>query len=79
VLSSDVGGIHEHITQERGILVEAKNEKAFEEAMNTMISSIRAQRYNAAALAAYAEENFSYEKVSAKFHHLYQQVLKDNV
>ncbi|MCW3104100.1 MAG: hypothetical protein JWO09_2540 [Bacteroidetes bacterium] len=79
VLSSNVGGIHEHITQERGMLVEAKNEKELEEGMAQLIENIRAGRYDAAALAAYAEENFSYEKVSAKFHHLYQQVLKNNV
>ena len=79
VLSSDVGGIHEHITPGRGILVEAKNEKALEQGMEQLMANIHAGRYDAAALAAYAEEHFSYEKVSATFHHLYQQVLKNNV
>lgn len=79
IISSDVGGIHEHITQERGILVKAKNEEALARALDQMTGNIRNKQYKPEALAAYAEENFSYEKVSEKFHHLYQQVIKENV
>jgi glycosyltransferase involved in cell wall biosynthesis len=79
VISSDVGGIHEHISPERGMLVPAKDEKAFIDALSKMISDIKRTRYNSSQLAAYADENFSYEKVSEKFHHLYQRILKNNV
>jgi L-malate glycosyltransferase len=79
VVSSRVGGIHEHINANRGVLVEAKDEKALEQAIDKMITDIQNNRYNSTELAAYANENFSYEKVSEKFHHLYQRILKDNV
>jgi glycosyltransferase involved in cell wall biosynthesis len=79
VISSDVGGVHEHISDERGILVKPKNEGAFTKALEMMITDLRAGKYYSAGLAAYADKNFSYEKVSEKFHHLYQRILNNNV
>jgi glycosyltransferase involved in cell wall biosynthesis len=79
VVSSDVGGIHEHINAERGVLVPHKNEKVLTMALDQMANDIRNKRYDAARLSRYADENFSYEKVSEKFHHLYQRILKDHV
>lgn len=79
VVSSNVGGIHEHITSEMGILVEARNEQQLTYALDKMIGAIQNKNYKPEQLAAYAKENFSYEKVSEKFHHLYRRILKQHV
>jgi glycosyltransferase involved in cell wall biosynthesis len=75
VISSDVGGIHEHLSAERGMLVPARDEKALEKALDQMTGELHAKKYDAGTLAAYAQEHFSYEKVSEKFHDLYNRVL----
>ncbi|MCW3082674.1 MAG: glycosyltransferase family 4 protein [Bacteroidetes bacterium] len=79
VISSNVGGIAEHITSDKGILVTAQNEKELLTAMNAMIKNIMNNVYDPQQLSSYAKANFSYEKVSEKFYHLYQRILKKDV
>lgn len=75
IVSSDVGGIHEHVNENRGILVHPKDEKALANALDQTMTKIHNAGYNAKELSAYANQNFSYEKVSEKFHLLYERIL----
>ena len=79
VLSSDVGGIAEHITADKGLLVPAADEQALLRAMERMMTDIRSGRYNPQQLSEYARNNFSYEKVSEKFYHLYRSIIEKDV
>ncbi len=79
VVASAVGGISEHIIPERGILVNPKDEKALLNALNEVTNNILANKYPAEKLTNYANDNFSYEKVSKKFHHIYHRILAHNV
>jgi len=79
VLSSDVGGIAEHVTPDKGILIAPRDEKALQQAMEAMIGNIRDKRYDPQQLSEYAVANFSYESVSEKFHHLYSSILRTDV
>ncbi len=76
VLSSNVGGINEHICEENGLLVPAGDEEALLKAFNTLLNNLAEKKYNAAALHDYAVKNFSYEEVSKKFHDIYSDALK---
>ncbi len=77
VVSSTAGGIPEHITDNLGILVKPMDEKALLNAINTAINNIQSGKYDANQLSDYSNNNFSYEKVSHKFHQLYHRILKD--
>lgn len=79
IVSSTVGGIPEHVSAELGLLVKPKDEKALLEALNRMIENLKANKYSSETLSNYAKENFSYEKVSEKFHCIYYRILKKNV
>ncbi len=76
IVSSTAGGIPEHITERMGFLVEPLDEKALLESINKAIDNIRSDKYNPKELSDYSKNNFSYEKVSEKFHELYYEVLK---
>jgi L-malate glycosyltransferase len=75
IVSSSVGGIPEHLTDELGMLVKPLDEKGLLDALNKTIDKIKAGDYKATVLSNYAHEHFSYEKVSMKFHDLYQRIL----
>jgi L-malate glycosyltransferase len=77
VVSSDVGGIKEHVNESNGILVPAMDEPQLLEAMFQMVKNIREKKYNAEAISRYAREQFSYESVSEKFHSIYNRILKN--
>ncbi len=74
VISTRVGGISEHINEERGILVERGNEDALQRAIFTMAGNMHT--YNQSALRAYALERFSNEAVAMAFEELYRIVAK---
>ncbi|MFM9004559.1 MAG: glycosyltransferase [Flavobacteriales bacterium] len=69
IISTRVGGISEHITRERGILVERGDEEALEHAIETMASGMHT--YNPSELRNYALERFSNEAVAEAFEKLY--------
>lgn len=73
VLSSKVGGIHEHLTRDKGILVEARNENELLEALITMCDNFT--NYDSKALSKYATEKFSQDAVSNKFIEVYNRIL----
>ena len=66
VISSDVGGIAEHIHDDNGLLVPARDEDALLKAFNTMLDNLKAKKYKTEALRDYAIKNFSYESVCKK-------------
>jgi glycosyltransferase involved in cell wall biosynthesis len=72
VISTRVGGISEHITPERGMLVERGDEDALESAIDTIASTIH--QYDQAALRQYALERFSNEAVAMAFVGLYRSI-----
>ena len=73
VLSTDVGGINEHLDKDKGILIEKRNEEQLVEKLNFMLDHY--QDFDKQLLANYAYENFSFEKVGYKYIKLYQEVL----
>lgn len=75
VLSSDVGGISEHINASNGLLVKAGDEKALLNAFNNLIDNLKEKKYKPEDLRGYAVKHFSYKEVSKKFHEIYTAVL----
>ena len=74
VISTRVGGISEHISSERGILVERGDEDALQRAIETMAKNIHS--YDKSALRNYALERFSNEAVASEFEKLYRIIAK---
>lgn len=73
VLSTDVGGIKEHLDKEKGILIEKGNEEQLVEKLNFMLDHY--QDFDQQLLANYAYENFSFDKVGYKYLKIYQEVI----
>ncbi len=74
VVSSTAGGIPEHITEDKGILVEPGDENALFEACLRMLDNCRS--FNKKKLHDYAVANFSYESVGKKLSNIYYSILK---
>lgn len=72
VISSDVGGISEHMPTFGGKLVEKGNEKALIDAMEQMLLTT----YSSQKLRSYAETNFSVEAIANAYSELYSLALK---
>ncbi len=75
VVSSNVGGIGEHITERFGTLVKQMDEEGLLIALNNVIDDVKAEKYDAELLSNYANDNFSYENVCERFHSIYYRVL----
>ena len=73
VLSTDVGGIAEHINENNGILIEAHNSEMLISALMLMLSNC--SNYNATKIRAYAENYFSYPIIGKQYIEVYQTVL----
>jgi glycosyltransferase involved in cell wall biosynthesis len=73
VLSTDVGGIAEHLNGERGLLTEAGNEDAFVEKLNKMLSDYI--KYDAEKIREYAVNNFSNKVIGDSFSQIYSKIL----
>jgi glycosyltransferase involved in cell wall biosynthesis len=79
VISSNVGGIAEHLSAQRGKLVPARDNRAFIIAMEEMITELSEKKYDRQAIASYARSHFSYEKISTEYHELYHQITSKHV
>ena len=75
IVSSSVGGIAEHINDDFGVLVPPMDNEALLISLSKMIDNLYLEKYDAQQLRDYANNNFSYIKVSEKFHMIYHQVL----
>jgi glycosyltransferase involved in cell wall biosynthesis len=73
VISSDVGGISEHLNNERGILVKPLDEQALTGAMNKMIES--KDDYNSKSIRQYAAAHFSMEVIGKQFDKIYSEAI----
>jgi L-malate glycosyltransferase len=74
VVSSDVGGIPEIVSDQRGLLVKPKDEEALLAAINKMLDTYQA--YDKNILHQYAENNFSYNSVGKQFMDTYSEIIK---
>lgn len=73
VISSDVGGIKEHVDSSKGILVKTKDETALCGGMNFMIENYSS--YSKENMREYAITNFSEQAVGKRFLDIYNEVL----
>ena len=75
VISTDVGGISEHLTEEsgRGMLIESEDESGLKEAILSLQDT---KTYNAHEIRNYAVKHFSVEAVSESFDKVYREALK---
>jgi glycosyltransferase involved in cell wall biosynthesis len=75
VIATRVGGIAEHIDNEKGILTKPGNEAMLLDAINYMLDNY--QKYDSEKLANYAYAHFSYAQVGKQFSEIYHQALND--
>ncbi len=74
VLSSNVGGIAEHLTSDLGALVPAGNEELLFEKTNYLLDHF--QEFDKEHLRKYAETYFGYSRVGKDFLNIYQQAMQ---
>jgi len=74
VLSTDVGGIREHLHPDLGILIQSENEQQLEEKMDYLLDHY--QEYRKERLRAYARDNFSKEVIGQKLAEVYASIIQ---
>ena len=74
VLSTRVGGIHEHVLPPLGKLVESEDEQAFAGALDDILHHL--SNYDPQALHKYANTHFSYEAVGRQLLDIYERYIK---
>lgn len=74
IISSDVGGITEHLTNEMGIIVDARNDNELTMAMKKMME--QHSQYNPQKLRAYAVKHFSYERIGEELASVYNSAIR---
>ena len=72
VLTTDVGGIAEIVTPERGILIKSGDEDALLSGMTQMLDTCR--DYNRESIRKYAVETFSASKIGRQIYEQYKTV-----
>lgn len=73
VVSTDVGGIKEHLNDKNGLLIPKGDEAALLEAINKMLDSL--EKFDKNVIAGYAKENFSYSKIGSLYSGVYNNCL----
>ncbi len=74
VISTSVGGIPEHLSSDKGILIEPGNETQLLQMLNKMLDN--SEKYNSKTIRQYAVNHFSYPVVGKQFFNIYMKVLK---
>jgi len=74
VLSTDVGGIREHLHPDLGILIQSENEQQLEEKIDYLLDHY--QEYKKEKLRAYAMDNFSREVIGRKLAEVYASIIQ---
>ena len=73
VLSTDVGGIREHLTSERGAVIASEDESAL---AATLVDWSQGRiQFDSSKLRAHAEKTFSIEAVARDYHEVYEEAL----
>ena len=73
IISSRVGGISEHITTERGILVEPANESQLYSAISSVCEN--PHQFNRAEQRNYAVNHFSQQAIAQQFDRIYREAI----
>ena len=73
VLSTDVGGIREHLTDERGTLIPSEDESAL--AQTLIQCAQHPDQFNAQSLREYAESMFSVDAVAQAYDDVYREAI----
>jgi len=73
VISSSVGGIPEHLSEDKGMLVEKGNETQLLQLLIRMLDD--SGKYNSEKIRNYAITNFSYQVIGNEFYMIYKKVL----
>lgn len=72
VISTDVGGIKEHLDEQLGILVESENEDQFLNIINNTLDNLI--KFDAQVIRQYAVDHFSYEVVGKTLLDIYTSI-----
>lgn len=75
VISSDVGGISEHVTHDKGMMVKRGDVYGLANAMEKMMEHYK--QYDAQKLRQYALNNFSSDSVGRKLSNIYEEILSN--
>jgi len=75
VISTRVGGIHEHLNNERGMLTEPRNEDSFLINLNNLLDNLH--QYNGQKIREYAVSHFSEKVIGKTIFDVYLTVLKE--
>lgn len=70
VISTDVGGIHEYVNEESGILIPKNDESALENALNRFLD--HPDRWDQCEIRQVGEKHFSMKVIAAAFDQLYR-------
>lgn len=73
VVSTDVGGISEHVNAERGVLLKPGDESELFDKMDEMLD--RYDTFDKENLSRYAKEKFSEENIAMEFMKLYKEIM----
>jgi len=73
IISTDVGGVAEHIDENLGVVLAIGDEQALAETMNKMIDNHTA--YSQKILVDYATDHFSYDVIGKQFSDLYEELM----
>jgi len=73
VISTRVGGIHEHLHKDKGQLIEPKNEEAFFNVINETLDNLDV--YNKKEIREYAVDHFSQEVIGKSLFKVYENVI----
>lgn len=74
VLSTDVGGIREHMNKDLGILIESEDEEALYNTLNDLLDNYK--NYDAAKIRSYAVDHFSNEVIGDQLYEVYSSIKK---
>ena len=74
VLSTDVGGIREHMNKDLGILIESEDEESLYQSLDRLLDNYK--EYDAAKIRAYAVDHFSNEVIGKQLFEVYTSVIK---
>lgn len=74
IISSDVGGIREHVNSDRGILVSSKKENELEQAFIEVIQ--HPDKFDVERISNYGRSTFSQERIAELFTAIYERVLR---
>ncbi len=72
VLSTNVGGIYEHLNDKLGILIESEDEDALLEKLNVMLD--HPEKYKKDEIRKYAEDHFSKEVIGKQLFKVYSDI-----